>query len=82
MEIITIQNSSNIDSIGYSSKNKELFVKFLNGKVFKYDGVVLGVYEGITKAVSAGRYFNSYIKPRYHGKYVGNVIVETVDGGE
>lgn len=45
--------------------NTVLYVKFTNGKVYRYADVSAKHYTFFTSAESAGKYFNTYIKPKY-----------------
>lgn len=63
-------NSSNIDSIGYITESSILEVKFLNGSIYHYYGVGVGVFNSLMNAGSHGKFLNAYIKGRYRYKRV------------
>ena len=61
--------SSNIDGCHYDEKTQTLTVKFKNGGMYSYGGVVKDHYDGLMSAESAGKYLHSTIKGRYkHSK--------------
>lgn len=66
-----IENSSQIDSVGYDPESKSLFVIFKPKMIeYKYSDVPEEVYKGLLAAESAGKYLNSEVK----GKYNFNVV--------
>ena len=52
--------STNIAQIGYQQGC--LFVRFLNGKVYRYDDVPFSVFETLLMAPSVGAIFNAKVK--------------------
>lgn len=60
--------SSNLAAVAYQAN--ELFVRFKNGNVFRYDRVPAAIYDGLLGAESKGQYFNAEIK----GKYASNQV--------
>lgn len=54
-------SSSNLASIGYDENSRTLYVSFRNGRLYKYSGVPLQVYNGLMAASSKGQYFDRYI---------------------
>lgn len=57
--------SSNLDGCDYADDTRELTIAFKSGSVYVYSGVPREVYEGLTGAISPGRYFQSSIKDAY-----------------
>ena len=58
--------SSNIAAVGYDKDElRYVYIRFLNGSVYRYDGVSDEHYEGMMHADSVGRYFNEHIKGAY-----------------
>lgn len=55
-------NSSMLSSVSYDTETKEMTVVFLNGKQYIYEDVDKSIYDGMVKAQSAGKYFNSIKK--------------------
>lgn len=60
---LTKVNSSNIDSIGF--ENDELFVKFKNNNIYKYDKVPKELYEKFLTAESPGRFLKEHVLNKY-----------------
>jgi hypothetical protein len=63
-EMIPVK-SSNIEAIGYDHENNDLHIKFIGGKTYIYEKVVLSVYDELMTAESVGKYFSAYIKNKY-----------------
>lgn len=55
--------SSMLQAVGYDGFN--LFVRFNNGKLYRYDNVPEMEYSALRASDSVGRYLNSMIKPNY-----------------
>ncbi len=53
------ENSSMLRNCSYDDETEELTVTFTNGKSYTYDDVSKDIYDNLTNAVSAGKYFNS-----------------------
>lgn len=62
---MTPVKSSNVESCGYDTGAKALFVKFHGGNTFKYANVPQDIYENLTGAESVGKYFAAHIKGKY-----------------
>lgn len=60
--------SSNLVSAGYVAGVLE--IEFRGGKIYRYDGVPVEVYVGLTVADSAGKFFAQHIQPAYIGVMV------------
>jgi KTSC domain len=59
--------SSDLKSVGYDEASSLLELEFQKGgNVYQYSGVPEAVYFELISASSKGRYFNTYIKNRYH----------------
>jgi len=58
-------SSSNIESVGYDETNLDVYVKFLNGSIYKYIGVPQHEFENLRDAASVGSYLNRYYKNVY-----------------
>jgi hypothetical protein len=56
-------SSSNIESVGW--ENETLEVAFLNGRIYRYDGVPQSVFQAVVGAASVGSEFNRLVKGRY-----------------
>lgn len=53
------ENSSMLSDCSYNDETKELTVTFNNGKEYVYEEVDKSIYDALTNAESAGKYFNS-----------------------
>lgn len=62
-----IEGSSHIDRATYSSADKALYVRFLNGATYEYRNVPAEKWEGLQKAESKGKYLHSQIVPVHRG---------------
>lgn len=60
MEMIKIEGSSQIESVGFWGE--KLFVKFLRGGLYGYDGVPEEVFNDLLNAESKGKFFSANIK--------------------
>ncbi len=58
-------SSSNLSAASYEPDRLVLTVEFHRGRAYEYAGVPQGVYEGLLRAASHGRYFNEWIRDRY-----------------
>ncbi len=58
-------SSSNLESVGYDSKDEILEIKFHNGGIYQYSNVPFEKYELLMNASSKGSYFARFIKDRY-----------------
>ena len=56
--------SSNISHVYYEAKTEQMFIKFCNGRIYKYFDVLLYEYDDLIHAKSIGSNFNIYIKPK------------------
>jgi hypothetical protein len=57
--------SSVIRSIEYDPERYRLFVTFVSGRIYVYDGVPQHAHEEFEAASSKGAFFNRYIRDRY-----------------
>lgn len=69
-----------IFGVFYDEKHKELYVRLRDGTVCGYGGIDLLEYERFSRASSAGRHWNSFIKgnPAYH-TLSGDVLFTKAD---
>lgn len=65
--LIPVQ-SSMLQAVGHDGTN--LFVRFNNGKLYRYDEVPPHQYQAMREADSIGRYLNVYIKPHFTASLV------------
>lgn len=52
------ENSSMLSSCSYNDETEELTVTFQNGNDYTYEDVDRRIYDELTNAQSAGKYFN------------------------
>lgn len=64
MEMMPVE-SSNIRTVGYDAKTKELRVEFTQGATYSYAGVPKREFTALLKAQSVGSQFHDRIKGRY-----------------
>jgi hypothetical protein len=58
--------SSNIKTLHYNPKLSVLIVEFNSGSIYSYSNVENHIFNNFNNAISAGKYFNSTIKPHYN----------------
>lgn len=58
-------SSSSISEVGYDEAGNTLEIMFLDGRVYQYFDVPVGVYEALMNAPSIGQYFHSEIRGTY-----------------
>ncbi len=63
-------DSSAIAKIGYSKRRHILEIEFINGAVYRYLNVPLGVYRDLMSAESKARFYDSKIRRHYHSVLV------------
>ncbi|AVG77997.1 KTSC domain-containing protein [Pantoea ananatis] len=61
----TAVSSSNLASVGYDVDTLTLEVEFLNGTVYQYYDVPVGVFEEMLNAGSVGSYFSHNVRNNY-----------------
>ena len=57
--------SSNLAAVGYDSRKSELWVRFLDDSLYRYDGVPAIVHAELMAAASHGGYLHQHVKGRY-----------------
>lgn len=58
-------SSSNVAELGYDEENQIVYVRFLNGSLYKYKDVPAMEYEALDNASSIGSYLNRNFKNVY-----------------
>lgn len=58
-------DSSNIESVGYDSGNRELHVRFLGNRTYVYSDVPSELFEEMLRAPSKGSFLNRAVKGAY-----------------
>lgn len=73
-------DSSNIKYVGYDSANQRLYVQFLNGDTYQYDGVEEVIWNGLRQADSKGSFLHWFIKVNdYPYRKVGGFLLDYSD---
>ena len=65
MPDMTPVDSSNIESVGYDTSNRELHVRFLGNRTYIYSDVPAELYEELLRAPSKGSFLNRAVKGAY-----------------
>lgn len=58
-------SSSNIACVGYDAESQTVYVQFLNGSTYAYQGVPEHEFENLRTAPSVGSYLNRNYKNAY-----------------
>ena len=73
--------SSNIHSVGFNNKKKELIVEFKVHSRYSYKDVAPEVYDAMLQAESKGKYFAEFVRGKYEALCIKQkppkVVVET-----
>lgn len=56
--------SALMKEIGYDPEEKEMYINFHKGGLFKYSNVENDTWDEFVRAESKGKYFHAMIKPR------------------
>ena len=65
MNWINTPDSSSIAAFAYLAEDLLLFVRFKNGRTYRYSGVAAAVFAAMSQADSKGTFFNAKIQGRY-----------------
>ena len=57
--------SSDLDAVFYDEGELILYIRFRNGSIYRYWGVLKCKYDSLLRSTSKGRYFNVNIKHCY-----------------
>lgn len=57
--------STNLEWVAYDKDEKQLFIQFRSGGLYRYFDVPEDIYEKLLKAGSKGRFHNVFIKYNY-----------------
>ena len=60
-----IEDSTNIQSVGFDEKAELLEVQFKNLKVYQYKQVPKSLYDAMLQAKSKGSFLRNYVIPHY-----------------
>jgi lysyl-tRNA synthetase class 2 len=62
--------STVIRSFDYDPGSEQLWIRFVSGKLYVYQGVPEDIHDGLCVARSKGEYFNLAIRDRYQYREV------------
>ncbi|MDP4788274.1 MAG: KTSC domain-containing protein [Opitutales bacterium] len=65
LDWISTPESSSIAAFAYEAEVLALYVRFKNGRTYRYSGVPSFVYEGFAEADSKGAFFNAEVQGNY-----------------
>jgi len=57
--------SSALTNVTYNKDTRELDIRFVNGRTYRYSNVPSEIYEFLLKAESKGAFFNAQIRDKY-----------------
>jgi hypothetical protein len=66
-----VVDSSNLKSVGYDERRRQLEVEFEGGSVYRYSGVPVEEYDALLAATSPGSYFQNFVRSRFEFVKVG-----------
>jgi hypothetical protein len=58
-------DSSNIEAVGYDPEEREIYIRFLDGRTYAYGNADESTFVDLRSADSVGSYFNRVIKPDF-----------------
>ena len=67
-----VVESSLFDSVAYRTDAWQLYLRFREGKIYRYFDVPVQVYKAFLSADSKGRYFAGYIRNVFRYEQVGH----------
>jgi KTSC domain len=65
MKMISVSSSA-IAAVGYDPATRHMQIKFKNSGTYSFCGVPQQIFDGLLSANSKGRYYDQYIRGRYH----------------
>jgi len=65
MEMIRVRSTA-IFAVGYDAANMRMKITFVEGHTYDFCRVPEHIFDGLLNAASKGRYYDTYIKGRYH----------------
>ena len=70
MEWISV-SSSNLNAVAYDKDLRSLFIRFNDGREYRYFEVPEQEFNNLLNAFSHGKYFHNYIKKNYRYSRIG-----------
>jgi hypothetical protein len=65
LDWIGTPESSSIAAFAYEAEDLMLYVRFKNGRTYRYSGLPSSVFEAFADAESKGTFFNAQVQGRY-----------------
>jgi len=65
LDWISTPDSSSIAAFAYEAEDRALYVRFKNGRTYRYAGVPAYVFEAFAGAGSKGAFFNAQVQGNY-----------------
>jgi hypothetical protein len=65
MDMIPVASSA-IRAVGYDPTTQRMKIAFVEGHTYDFCRVPQHIFEGLLRAGSKGRYYDTYIRDRYH----------------
>jgi len=65
MEMIRVTSSA-INAVGYDAGTMQMQIRFIQGHTYTFCRVPKSVFDGLLSAGSKGRYYDQYIRDKYH----------------
>lgn len=63
-------DSSSVEAVGYDPEAREIYVRFIGGRTYVYEGADERTFENFRAADSVGSYLNRILKPSYQYREV------------
>ena len=63
-------DSSSVEAVGYDPEAREIYVRFIGGRTYVYQGADERTFEELRTADSVGGYLNRVLKPSYQYRKV------------
>lgn len=65
LDWISTPESSSIAAFAYEAEDRALYVRFKNGRTYRYSGVPASVFDAFADASSKGAFFNAEVQGNY-----------------
>lgn len=65
MDMIPVRSTA-IRAVGYDPTTQRMKIAFVAGHTYDFCRVPQSIFDGLLRAGSKGRYYDTYIRDRYH----------------
>ena len=65
MDMIPVKSTA-IRAVGYDPATQRMKIAFVEGHTYDFCRVPQNIFDGLLRAGSKGRYYDTYIRDRYH----------------